>query len=418
MKRNAIIGFGCAGYSALAGMRKAGFPGEIHIFTESAEPPANPMLTTYYVSGRIERDGMFPFGSLESIADEYGAVIHAGKKVTALEPGTKTVILEDGTRESFDKVLLATGAVPVRPDTGTDAPQRTFTMRSVRDADLLKEKLDAGGIRSAAVIGGSMVGVKVVELLRSRNIPVCLISRSRHIFSATAYEEVAAEMERRIGRKGVSLELGSGLAKITETDGGVRTVLSDGREIEADILVLCIGTNADIGLVRDTGILTRRGIVVEDDMQTSVPGVYAAGDCCEGRNVSTGDSGIIGLWANAAYQGETAGRAMAGEKAAFTGNAPHNITHFMGMDFISIGDVRAEGETRRFGSPEDPTYIRATVRDGRIVCVNILDEYRVSGIIRNYMLHVLSGGTEPMPPALRGYLSQQNREKEFLDLFR
>lgn len=418
MKRYAIVGFGCAGFHALKSLREAGFDGEIHIFSELDEPPASPMLTTYYVSDVISRKGLFPFGSLEEIASKYRAIIHRGSRVTAFAPETRTLTLEDGRTDTFDKVLLATGATPIAPDLGVGDSKRVFYMRSVADADRLREALSQGRVDSAVVVGASMVGIKVAELLQKRGKHVLLMDLAPHIFSVAAFDDVAAEIERRVAAQGVSLLFGCGVKQAEETEHSILTSLDNGKVLESDILVMCVGTRARTELVRGTAVAVDRGILVGDDMSTSVPGVFAAGDCTQGRNLMDDSQMVIGLWANAAYQGETAGRVMAGGRAEFTGNIPHNLTHFMDMDFISFGDVRAQGETRRFGQPDGPTYIRATVAGDRVVAVNILDVYQVSGIIRNYMLGVLAGSNEPMSPALKGYLSQVNMEQEFIDLFR
>lgn len=417
MERYAIIGFGCAGYNALSAMREAGFDGEIHVYSEWGDPPASPMLTTYYVSGLLQKEGLYPFGSLEEIAKRFDCVIHSNTRVTALNPVTKTVTLDNGTCERFDKILISTGATPITPDLGVKNSTRIFYMRSVKDAELLKATLETGTVSSAVVIGGSMVGIKVTELLWKRGIHVMLADMAPHIFSATAFEDVAIEVERRVKAKGVSMSFGSGIRSAQETEESILTFLDNGKVLESDILILCIGTRGRVDLVQVSDIQVNCAIVIKPDMQTSVPGIYAAGDCTEGENMLSHQTTIIGLWANAGYQGETAGRSMAGQSASYTGNIPHNLTHFMGMDFISFGDVRAQGETRRFGNPQDKTYIQVTLAEGKIVCVNILDEYRVSGIIRNYMLNVLSGANEPMPPALKGYLAACEMEKEFLNLF-
>lgn len=418
MKRYAIIGFGCAGYNGLVGLRSAGFQGEIHVFSELEDPPASPMLTTYYVSDMIEKAGLYHFGSIEEIAEKYDAIVHTDSRVVKLDAASMTVELEDGTKEQFDKILLATGAVPIAPDLGVGESRRVFYMRSVKDAELLKQALGEGWIESAVVVGASMVGIKVAELLKKRDVHVLMMDMAKHIFPTAAFEDVAHEIEKRVASKGISLLFGCGVKEAMETDESILTSLDNGKILESDILVMCVGTRARTELVQGSEIQVNRGILVGDDMQTSVPGIYAAGDCCEGRNLMDNGHQIIGLWANAAYQGETAGRAMAGDLASFSGNIPHNLTHFMGMDFISFGDTRAAGATRCFGKPEDLTYIRVTLDEERIVCMNILDHYQVSGVIRNYMLSILAGGDEPMSPALKGYLSQVNMEQEFIDLFR
>ena len=152
-------------------------------------------------------------------------------------------------------------------------------------------------------------------------------------------------------------------------------------------------------------------------MQTSAPGIYAAGDCCQGREIMSGGHQIIGLWANAAYQGQTAGHCMAGDPVIFSGNILHNITHFMGMDFVGFGDVRTQGEVHRVGRPTDRRYIEAVMADGELRCVNLLDSYHISGVVKNYLMNRYTGNRAPLPTALRGLLAREGFTDEFLSLF-
>ena len=108
---------------------------------------------------------------------------------------------------------------------------------------------------------------------------------------------------------------------------------------------------------------------------------------------------------------------MAGKEISFTGNIVHNITHFMGMDFVSFGDVNAEGEIHTIGKPTDPRYIKAVVADGELRCVNMLDSYHISGVVKNYMMNRFTGNRMPLPTALRGLLAREGFTDEFLDLF-
>lgn len=158
-----------------------------------------------------------------------------------------------------------------------------------------------------------------------------------------------------------------------------------------------------------------RGIVVDDHMRTSVPGIYAAGDCCEGNNLESGQKQIIGLWANANYQGETAGINMAGGDAAYKGNILHNITHFMNMDFIGFGDNRMQGEILEYGSLSEDLYIRLVLDGKRIVGANILDNYRISGIIKNYMLRLFAGEQFVLPDYQRAMLVKAGLSVPFID---
>ena len=415
-KRFAVVGFGCAGYHALKTLREDDDSAEIHVFSDTEEPPANPMLTTYYAGGHLSYDGMFPFGSLEDISRRFTPVYHTGVSVERLSPETRTLHF-DGGQESFDAILLATGADPAIPPLGVSVGKRVLSMRTVNDAKLLRERLESNAVRSVTVVGASMVGIKIIELCREAGISCTLAGRSPQVFPRAAFPDVAEEIHRRLERQGVTLHFGSALTGAAERDDSVELSFANGDCIVSDLLVLCSGTHARTRLAAEAGLLVAQGIVVDDSMHTSASGIYAAGDCCQGRNVMTGANQIIGLWANAAFQGETAGHCMAGEPVRFSGNIPHNITHFMGMDFISFGDVSATGQIHTIGSPGDRRYVKAIVDDGQLRCVNLLDSYHISGVVKNYMMNRFTGNHAPLPAALRGMLASEGFTDAFLSLF-
>lgn len=170
-RRYAIVGFGCAGYHALEALRQSDSQGEIHVFSELDQPPANPMLTTYYAAGRLPYEALFPFGSLEEVERKLSPVLHMDAPVAALEKDERALTLATGERMAFDAVLLATGAQPVVPPLGVTVGERVLCMRTVADARRLRQRLEAGDVRSVTVIGASMVGIKIVELCGRRASP-------------------------------------------------------------------------------------------------------------------------------------------------------------------------------------------------------------------------------------------------------
>ena len=344
-------------------------------------------------------------------------MLHTGTAVIGLDPERLALTFGDGSTARFDSILLATGADPVVPPLGVTVGRRVLCMRTVADAQALRARLDRGDIHSVTVIGGSMVGIKIVELCQEAGFRCTLADMAERIFPLAAFPDVSAEIQRRLEEKGVALRFGAAVTGAEETPTGVTTSFAAGASVTSDLLVLCIGTRARCELARAAGLEVNRGIVVNDSMETSFPGVYAAGDCCEGRNIMTGGHQIIGLWANAAYQGETAGRCMAGDPILFSGNILHNITHFMGMDFISFGDVNAQGELHTIGTPADTRYVEAVVRNGELLCVNLLDSYHISGVVKNYLMNRFSGNRAPLPTALRGLLAREGFTDEFLGLF-
>ena len=415
MQRTAIIGFGCAGFHAAKSMREHGYDGEIHIYSNTDAPPANPMLTTYYVTGALAYEGMFPFGALDVLQEEYGLIIHRNEPVVSLDSAQRKFTLRDGRTAFFDHVVLATGASAlVPPIPGVERPG-VFCMRTVEDAARLRERLDQG-VRSAVVIGASMVGIKLVELLHKRGISVTLADMAPHIFPTAALPEVAAEIEDRLTAQGISLCFSRPIEAIEGAENGLEVCLGGGQRLPCDIALLCIGTRANTQLA-DDGIRVGRGIVVNDRMETSAPGIYAAGDCCEGNNLLTGQTQIIGLWDNAARQGETAGANIAGVQpsASYPGNITHNITHFMDMDFIGLGDIRMHGERRTFPLPGRRGRVDLVVQNGRMVCVNILDQYRISGVLKHFLLKSLTEPGAELRPTALGRLEREHVPHALID---
>lgn len=415
MSNYAIIGFGCAGYYAAKTIRENDPEGHITVFSEHAYSPYNPMLTTYYVAGKIPFEGLFPFGSLEQIKEDLDLEVITGQKVTAVDAAAKRVTLADGTSRCFDKILIATGASAFTPKLEGLEPGEAFTMRTIEDAIRLKEALDSHTYRSALVVGASMVGIKVVELLAAQGITTTLADMAPRMFPLAAYENVSREIERRIAAKGVQLALGNALSRVEKRDVGYEYILSDGSRIQADLIVLCVGTRTNLSLLDGEQVAIRQGILVDADMQSSAPGVYAAGDCCEGQELQSKDSMIIGLWANAAHQGTTAGANMAGASARFDGNFLHNITHFMDMDFIGFGDNRLTGQVLTSGDIRNGLYVEAVIGEQGLVGVNILDNYRISGTVKNYLYRIMETGDARISPIQKGILIKEGLKPSFIE---
>lgn len=410
--RYAVVGFGTAGYHAVKTIREYDADGEIDVYSNTERAPYNPMLTTYYAFGKLEFDGLFPFGDLETIQKEVSFHLRKEtvKKVHAQE---HTVETEQGT-ETYDRILISTGARAFAPPVKGLEPEDAFLMRTVEDSIRFKERLKKQDVKHAVVIGASMAGIKVVEVLHKFGIETWLLDLAKNIFPLAAYPEVSAEIEKRVEAQGVHLKFGATIDHMEVEDGQKTAVLTDGSRVPADIVGLCIGTRAITETVQDE-VAVGRGIIVDDHMRTSVPGIFAAGDCCEGNNIESGQTQIIGLWANANHQGETAGANMAGQDVAYKGNILHNITHFMNMDFIGFGDNRLTGDVLEYGSLEGSLYVRLVLDGKRIVGANILDNYRISGIIKNYMLRLFAGEEFTLPDYQRAMLVKAGLSETFID---
>lgn len=413
MKHIAILGFGCAGYHCARTLREEGYTGELHVFSDTDLPPYNPMLTTYYAGGRLPREGMFPFGGREEIVSSLDLIFHGGRAVKHLDAGRREITLANGEKHGFDAALIATGAQVFRPRLAHIPEKNVYGIRTPEDAEALRRRMGEGAIRHAVVVGASMVGIKAAELFQRAGIPCVLADLASGLFPLAAVPEVAAELKKRIEEKGVALKLGAGLTAIEETGDGLLVSFGEER-VFTDLVVLALGTRPNLDFLDEDGPRVDKGILINERMETSVPDIYAAGDCASGRNIQTGRNQTIGLWANAGFQGDTAARAMLGKEAAYPGTMPHNITHFMDMDFIGFGDVAAEGEIIRYR--KEDFFLYAVRREGKLALVNIVDNESISGVIKSFMTRRFLGVDEPLGPMQKAVLLCNGLDNDIIAL--
>lgn len=415
MKRYAIVGFGCAGYHTAKTLRECCPDCQIDVYSNTNTAPANPMLTTYYVAGKIRREEVFPFGRKEDIVQELGIRFFENTPVERVYTADREIVLPDGGRRKYDDIVLASGSHPLVPPISGLPEKGIYVMRTVDDADKLLERIQHG-LSSALVIGASWVGIKVIEALHAHHVPSTLADMSPYIFPTAALPEMAELIHEHLRDLGVDLLFGSGISAMRQEEDGIVSVFSDGREVKSEIVALCMGLRPTVPYLDRNEIDMGRGVRVDRHMRSSVPHIYAVGDCCETREIMSGQYMSVNLWANATVQGRIAGRNIAGYSDEFQGSLVHNITHFLDMDFIGLGDPRSQGETVEFGKPGTDTYVRAVIKDGKLQCANILGNYRVSGSLKSWFLRQQEHPGEEMPQALYVNLLREGLDEEFIAL--
>ena len=385
MKRLAIVGFGGAGYNAAKAARSVSPDAEIDVYTDTDVGPYNPMLTTYYVKNAIAYDTLFPFGALEEIAQSLRLNIHTGCPVTGLLAQERAVELANGTRRRYDSILLSTGASALMPPIpGIDLPG-VLKMRSAADARLLKARIDTGGLKEAVVVGASWVGIKVIEDFYEKGIACTLVDGAKWIFPVAAFRETAQRIQADLDRKSVRQAYGQMLERIErEPDGRLAACMKGGERFSADTVVVCIGIRPNVGFLKGSGLEIGRAVRVDRKQQTNIPGIYAAGDCCEGFEMQSGTYKHVGVWANAQNQGRVAGINMAGGNEEFSSNLLLNLAHYLHVDFLSIGDITTccPGD-EVYEYEDDYYYIRGVKKGKDIKCINIFGPPESNGILRS-----------------------------------
>lgn len=394
MGRYAIVGFGCAGYNAAKELRRLQPEAHIDVYSNTADAPANPMLTTYYVSGKITREEVFPLGDKESIIRDLKIRFREKEAVRRVIPAERKVVTEKG-EEVYDDIVLATGSHPLVPPIKGLPDKGIYVMRTVYDADRLLAAIQAGGVKSALVIGASWVGIKVVEALYAHGVPTVMADMAPRIFPTATLPETAEVIHAELEKKGIGLLFGKGIDSLREENGEIVSVFSDGTEVRTAIVALCLGLRPTVDYLDKSEIDMGRGVRVDRHQRSSVEHIYAVGDCCEAEEIVNHQLMSVNLWANATAQGKVAARNICGRNEEFQGNFIHNITHFLDMDFIGVGDNRAEGEHISYVSP-DGWRFEMIEKDGKPVCVNIFENKRLSGPVKAVLLKKITTPAEKL----------------------
>lgn len=301
-----VIGGVAAGASAAARARRLSETAAITLIERGPDVSFANCGLPYYIGGEIKQREVLAVQTPQTLKAMLALEVRTGTEAVAIDRAGKRVQLRNlgsGTTEwlSYDKLLLAPGAVPLRPKLpGIDDP-RLFTLRSLQDMDRIKTA--AGDAQRVAVIGAGFIGLEVAEQFVHLGKQVTLVEMLDQVLPPLD-RPMTALLEDELRKHGVELVLGDGLAAF-ETNGSLRCRLNSGRTIEADLVVLALGVRPDTGLARDAGLtLGQRGhIHVNAFMQTSDADIYAAGDAVETEDLVSGDTVAVPLGGPANRQG-------------------------------------------------------------------------------------------------------------------
>jgi NADPH-dependent 2,4-dienoyl-CoA reductase/sulfur reductase-like enzyme/nitrite reductase/ring-hydroxylating ferredoxin subunit len=306
-----IVGGGAAGNSAAETLRREGFEGPITIVDPDPDAPYDrPNLSKDYLAGNAPEEWI-PLHPPEFYREK-GIELRRGPRVTSLDPRGRRVRLEDGTELSYGALLLATGASPVRLAAEMESsPLRVHYLRSLADSRRIAGAAREGG--RAVVLGASFIGLEVTASLRARKMEVHVVAPAARPLERVLGPELG-DMVRQIHQEqGVVFHLGRKASGV----GGGRVTLDDGQALPADLLVAGIGVRPNLELAEGAGLATDRGLLVNEWLETSAPGVFAAGDIARWPDPHTGDRIRVEHWVVAQRQGQAAARAILGQGTRF-----------------------------------------------------------------------------------------------------
>jgi 3-phenylpropionate/trans-cinnamate dioxygenase ferredoxin reductase subunit len=367
-----IVGASLAGAKAAEALRAEGFEGRVVLIgAEHERPYERPPLSKEYLRGEAGREKLYVHD--EGFYAENDIDVRLGRMATGLDRAARVVTLHDDERVRYDRLLLTTGAEPRRlPVAGADLDGVLY-LRTVAHSDALRERLDRGG--TVVVVGAGWIGSEVAASARQRGLEVTVIDPLTVPLERVLGAEVGAVYRDVHRDHGVHMLMRTGVEGF-EGDGKVERVrTTDGRTLECDFVVVGIGAQPRSALAVQAGLCVDDGIVVDEHLQTSMPGVFAAGDVAMTHYPLLGQRIRVEHWANALNQGPVAARNMLGRAEVYD-RVPYFFSdqYDVGMEYS--GFARTWDRVVFRGDPASREFIAFWLAGDRVLAgmnVNIWD---------------------------------------------
>jgi len=314
-----------------------------------------------------------------------------GRTALSLNLADKYVALDKGDRVNFEKLLIATGGKPFVPKIEGADKEGVYTFTTLSDAESLAAKIETA--KSAVVVGGGLIGVSVTEALVKRGLKVTMVELKDTILSLILDPTASEMVGNVISNEGVTIITGQSVQRVVgkpEADdvvGGV--VLTNGEQVQCDLVIIAIGVIPRMELVSGTDVKTNRGIIVDRFMRTSVSDVYASGDVAEAYDFVFGENRLLPLWPLAQLEGKVAGYNMAGKKADYPGGTAMSALKYFEIPIISVGITNPREddayEILVKHEPERNLYKKIVLKDNVIVGMTLVNDIEQAGVLFHLM---------------------------------
>ncbi|HPR34576.1 MAG TPA: FAD-dependent oxidoreductase [Anaerolineaceae bacterium] len=358
INRYIIIGGGIAGLSAAEAIHALQPEADITLISEEHYLPYFRMSLTRYLAGEVEREKLILHNQQWYLQNHITILLNT--HVEAVDAGAKLVVLEDGQKLPYDKLILASGAHPNVPPFPGRELKGVQTLRTLEDADLI---MDVARKQAKVVcIGGGLLGLEVAGAVARQGAQVTVLEGLDWLLPRQLDAQASAILKEKIEELGIKVIVPA-MTKALHGDVKVQSVeLADGQVLPADLVLISTGVSANLELAKSAGLDVNRGVLVNEHMLTSNPDILAAGDLTEFQGRS------YGLWIPAKNQGTIAGQNAVGKEASFLGDPPSTRLKVLGVDVFSIGQFSpSQDGDRLVAESKDGIYQSFLFREGKMI---------------------------------------------------
>ncbi len=328
-----IVGAGPAGVIAAETVRKTDVSSSVVLIGNEPEPPYSRMAIPYLLAEHVGEDGTY----LRHAANHYETLNIDVRRATVcgVTPATKTVTLESGTSLPYDQLLIATGSHTVRPPIPGMALPGIENCWTLEDARRIAQRAKPSS--RLVLMGAGFIGCIVLQALAARKVKLTVVEMADRMLPRMMDETGGEMIKRWCENKGVRVLTSTRITAIEQTNGALQLTLGDDGTLDADLVVCATGVRPNVAFLNGSGVELDAGIVVDSTLQTSVPGIYAAGDVAQGPDLSTGKREVHAIQPTASEHGRIAARNMAGRKTSFRGSLSMNVLNTVGLISSSFG---------------------------------------------------------------------------------
>jgi NADPH-dependent 2,4-dienoyl-CoA reductase/sulfur reductase-like enzyme len=342
-----VIGGGAAGMSAASAARRVAPDLDVVVCEAGGYAAYGMCGIPYYLAGVVEEAESLLAYPPEEFTGRRGIDLRLRTRVSAIDPDERQLQVSSGGQADvldYDALIVATGADPVRPPVPGLDHDRVFTVRSLDEAIGLRRLLDTGVVRRAIVVGAGYIGLETAEALVRAGAEVEVVEALPQVLAG--FDEPVAELAAAELRRHARLRLGSRLDAVRGSDGGGVTAVVDGAPEQADLVILATGVRPATGLLIEAGArhLPDRSVVVDPEMRTSLPGIFAAGDSVALPHLVLGRRSWVPLGPAANKTGRVAGTVAAGGAASFGGIVGTAVVKVFGLEVARTGVSQADAD--------------------------------------------------------------------------